>query len=68
MMIVECLQAIGAQCPKRGIRNLDIIGPNAQLAETEYQPLLERNPLGFWRGLSLMLFVLNSYLLYRLFG
>jgi serine/threonine protein kinase len=44
----------------------DINHPNATLLQQEFQPLLKRNPLAFWRVLSMILLVLNLFLLYFL--
>jgi len=46
----------------------DLSHPNKQLMEKKHQPLLERNPIGFWRSASIVLFLLNLYLLYLLFA
>lgn len=44
----------------------DISQPNPDLVKSEFSPLIERNPLGFWRGAAIILFVLNLALLYQL--
>jgi len=41
----------------------DLSHPNPALAKAEPAPLLERNPLGFWRGLAIMLLITNLLLL-----
>ncbi len=41
----------------------DLHKPNAALMQN-HTPLLERNPIGFWRGLAALLFALNLLLLY----
>ena len=41
----------------------DLAKPNPNLIRPE-QPLLERNPIAFWRGLAIGLLVLNMMLLY----
>ncbi|MBF8270302.1 MAG: Serine/threonine protein kinase [Gammaproteobacteria bacterium] len=41
----------------------DLRHPNPQLITTDRRPLLERNPLRFWQGLSLILFGVIIYLL-----
>ncbi len=41
----------------------DLAKPNPGLVKKE-QPLLERNPVGFWRGLAISSLVLNLILLY----
>jgi hypothetical protein len=33
---------------------------------TRKRPLLERNPVAFWRAAAIVFFVLNVFLLYRL--
>jgi len=45
----------------------DLARPNPALAKNQ-QPLLERNPIGFWRGLSVLLLLLNLLLLYLYLG
>lgn len=44
----------------------DLSYPNEQLAPAAWTPLIERDPLAFWRGLSLGLLVVNLTLLYLL--
>ena len=44
----------------------DLRRPNADYVSTGRRPLLQRNPLAFWRGLAIALFLLNITLLYRL--
>lgn len=45
----------------------DLSTPNRNfLSRKEAMPLIERNPLLFWKGLSLVLLLLNLVLLYRL--
>jgi serine/threonine protein phosphatase PrpC len=44
----------------------DLSHPNKAFIEQPGQPLIERNPVGFWRGLALILFLLDLWLLYRL--
>jgi len=41
----------------------DLSKPNPSLMKT-HAPLMERNPIGFWRGLSIILFLLNIFLLF----
>ncbi len=41
----------------------DLSTPNPTLIKAG-QPLLERNPIAFWRGLSIILFVINLILIY----
>jgi len=41
----------------------DLATPNPNLVKKE-QPLLERNPVGFWRGLAIGLLIINIILLY----
>ncbi|MDT8312017.1 MAG: bifunctional protein-serine/threonine kinase/phosphatase, partial [Methylophaga sp.] len=42
----------------------DIKKPNPAYLREEQAPLLERHPLAFWRGISVLLFVSNLVLLY----
>lgn len=42
----------------------DLRKPNPDYLKEEQLPLLERNPLGFWKGLALLLFLLNVVLLF----
>ena len=44
----------------------DLRHPNPSLLYQDYRPLIERNPLVFWRGLSLILISVILYLLYLL--
>jgi hypothetical protein len=37
----------------------DLSHPNPQLLHSKPLPLIERNPVGFWRGLSLLLLIIN---------
>jgi len=43
----------------------DITTPNSELMKK--QPLMESNPVGFWKGLTVILLLLNILLLYRLY-
>jgi len=43
----------------------DLCSPNPALMQT-HAPLLERDPVSFWRGLSMLLVLLNLVLLYLL--
>jgi len=43
----------------------DLSNPNPQLMKTA-APLIERNPIGFWRGSALILFLFNLILLWLL--
>jgi len=43
----------------------DLSKPNQSLMKS-HAPLLERNPVGFWRGLSMVLFIMNLMLLWLL--
>jgi serine/threonine protein kinase len=45
----------------------DITAPNATLLDRESIPLIDRNPLVFWRGMSLLLFLGNLLLVYFLY-
>lgn len=44
----------------------DISEPNPEFRETSRLPLMERNPVGFWKGFSLLLIILNLVVLYFL--
>lgn len=47
----------------------DLNNPNASfLSEADNIPLMERNPLVFWKGLSGLLLLVNTVLLYLLFA
>jgi serine/threonine protein phosphatase PrpC len=44
----------------------DMSRPNIAFATRQARPLLERNPVAFWQGLAIVLFLLNLALLYWL--
>ena len=44
----------------------DLLHPNAEFTERRNRPLLERNPVGFWRGVALLSLLANLVLLYLL--
>jgi len=44
----------------------DLRKPNPSYLKEKQLPLLERNPLGFWRSLSTLLLLANLVLLYLL--
>ncbi len=44
----------------------DLRRPNPEYSDRPPPALIERNPVAFWRGLSLLFFLLNLLLLYRL--
>ncbi|MCK4743176.1 MAG: bifunctional protein-serine/threonine kinase/phosphatase [Sulfuriflexus sp.] len=44
----------------------DLGNANPEFTTTQHEPLMQRNPIGFWRGLSAILFVFNLLLLYFL--
>ncbi|MCX4186716.1 bifunctional protein-serine/threonine kinase/phosphatase [Methylophaga sp. OBS4] len=44
----------------------DLVKPNPDFLREEQLPLLQRNPIGFWRSLSLLLFIGNLVLIYFL--
>ncbi len=44
----------------------DLTSPNPELMKK--QPLLESNPVGFWRGLTIILSLLNMLLMYQLYS
>jgi len=42
----------------------DLSYPNMALMEEKYVPLLEKSPVSFWRGLAILLLIINILLLY----
>lgn len=44
----------------------DLSHPNAAFLRRETLPILERNPVGFWRALAILLIIINLVLLYLL--
>ncbi len=44
----------------------DLRQPNPDYTRTQPRPLLERNPVGFWRGLAILLLFTVAYLLFLL--
>jgi serine/threonine protein kinase len=44
----------------------DLIKPNPDYLREEQLPLLQRNPVGFWRSLSMLLLISNLILIYLL--
>jgi len=44
----------------------DLRRPNTHYQNAPRRPLLERNPVAFWRTLAIVFFLLNIFLLYRL--
>lgn len=44
----------------------DLSYPNPKFTQNASQPLMKRNPLGFWKGLSALLLLANLVLLYLL--
>jgi serine/threonine protein phosphatase PrpC len=46
----------------------DLRHPNSTLSTEDYRPLIERDPIKFWKGLSLTLFLIILYLLSLLSG
>lgn len=46
----------------------DLYHPNAKFTQRLSQPLIERNPSGFWRGCSIVLLLLHLAWLYWLLG
>ncbi len=45
----------------------DLSQPNPQLQQEHFQPLLERNPLAFWRSLAIVLLISQCISLYFIF-
>ncbi len=46
----------------------DLSNPNNELLREYTEPLLARNPIGFWRGVALFAVLLNVVLIVKLFG
>ncbi|MEC9314646.1 MAG: protein kinase, partial [Pseudomonadota bacterium] len=44
----------------------DLVKPNPDYLREEQLPLMQRNPVAFWRGLALLLFITNLVLIYFL--
>lgn len=44
----------------------DLSYPNPAFLNEEQPPLIERNPLGFWRGAAILMFVVNLWMLFQL--
>lgn len=44
----------------------DLSHPNSHFMVDSRHPILERNPLGFWRGIAIVMLLLNAILLYLL--
>lgn len=44
----------------------DLANPNPEFLDSTPVPLIKRNPLGFWRGLSIIMIIVNLVLLYAL--
>jgi len=44
----------------------DLVKPNPDYLREEQLPLMQRNPVGFWRGLALLLLISNLILIYFL--
>jgi eukaryotic-like serine/threonine-protein kinase len=44
----------------------DLRRPGREFTERRPRPLLERNPVAFWRGAALLLLLINVFLLFRL--
>ena len=45
----------------------DLTKPNTSLINTDALPLMERNPVGFWRTTALALFIFNLFLIFYIF-
>jgi hypothetical protein len=41
----------------------DLRHPNSTLSTEDYRSLIERNPVSFWKGLSIILFLVIIYLI-----
>ena len=46
----------------------DLAHPNPAFSSRNAEPLIERNPLLVWKGVAVLLFLMNLYLLYLLSG
>lgn len=46
----------------------DLSHPNLSLVAQDFKPLLEKNPLAFWKGLTLLMILVNIILTYMLLG
>ena len=44
----------------------DLTHPNPELMSDFSRPLLEKNPIAFWRGLTVAMIILNCVLIYLL--
>ncbi len=45
----------------------DLSNPNPKFLEKKHEPLIERDPINFWRGLAYLSLLLNVVLMYLLF-
>lgn len=46
----------------------DLYKPNPKFLNESHIPLIEKNPIAFWKTVSLILFVINLVLLFQFFG
>lgn len=46
--------------------NYDLRYPNKSFVKNITEPLVERNPVAFWKGLTIALLILNALLIYIL--
>lgn len=46
----------------------DLTRPNLNFKPKEMVPLIERDPIGFWKGLAVILAIINLILLYLLYN
>ncbi|HEA25600.1 MAG TPA: bifunctional protein-serine/threonine kinase/phosphatase, partial [Ectothiorhodospiraceae bacterium] len=44
----------------------DLSHPNPTFLTEQQAPLIERNPVGFWRGVAILMFIANLWMLYQL--
>ena len=44
----------------------DLSHPNQTFLNEQQPPLIERNPVGFWRGAAILMFITNLWMLYQL--
>lgn len=43
----------------------DLTHPNSEFNNRDFRPLLEQNPVAFWRYVSLVQFIINIILFYK---
>ena len=45
----------------------DLRQPNPALVGAARKPLIERNPVGFWRTIAVLMIAINILLIYRIY-